>query len=132
MSRSRSFSRQLDLGFAAIGRSGYCNRSRPSLDPKIAQLDGVSFLKKDAFSTKPEELYGVDWVFCDVVCFPEKLLSWIQKCSALHPRINFVCTIKFQGKANRSIIEQFETINGSCCLHLFHNKHELTWFKFNS
>jgi 23S rRNA (cytidine2498-2'-O)-methyltransferase len=104
---------------------------RAPLDPKIAQLPGVSFLKKDAFSTKPEELAGIDWVFCDVICFPEKLLDWIQKCSAYHKKINFVCTIKFQGKADQSIIREFEQFEGSSCLHLFHNKHELTWFILN-
>ena len=105
---------------------------RAPLDPTISQLSNVSFLKKDAFSTKPEELNGIDWVFCDVICFPEKLLSWLQKCSAFHTKVNFVCTIKFQGKADMAIIREFERIEGSSCLHLFHNKHELTWFKFNS
>jgi len=105
---------------------------RAPLDPKIARLPGVSFLKKDAFSTMPDDLHSVDWVFSDVICFPEKLLNWIQKCSAFHAKINFVCTIKFQGKSDLSIIKEFEKIEGSSCLHLFHNKHELTWFKINS
>jgi 23S rRNA (cytidine2498-2'-O)-methyltransferase len=100
---------------------------RAPLDPMIAKLPGVSFLKKDAFSTSPEELNGIDWVFCDVVCFPKKLLRWLQTCLAFHPTLNFVCTIKFQGKADSNIIREFERIEGSSCLHLFHNKHELTW-----
>jgi 23S rRNA (cytidine2498-2'-O)-methyltransferase len=105
---------------------------RAPLDPRIAHLPNVSFLKKDAFSLMPEELNGVAWVFCDVVCFPEKLLGWLVQNSSIHPKINYVCTIKFQGRADPDLIRDFVRIEGSSCLHLFHNKHELTWFKINS
>jgi len=37
--------------------------------------------------------------------------------------------LKFQGEVDLNIIKEFEKIEGSQVLHLFHNKHELTWFK---
>jgi 23S rRNA (cytidine2498-2'-O)-methyltransferase len=101
---------------------------RAPLDPKIVALPNVSCIKGDAFSTKPEDLIDVDWVFCDVVCFPERLLNWLQKCVPLCSKTHFICTIKFQGTVDRSLIREFENLDGGRCFHLFHNKHELTWF----
>jgi len=102
---------------------------RAPLDSEIAALPNVSFIKRDAFSTKPEDLAGQDWVFCDVICFPEKLLGWLQKCVPSCSKTNFICTIKFQGAVDRSIIREFECFEKSSCFHLFHNKHELTWIR---
>ncbi len=46
--------------------------------------------------------------------------------------VHLVCTLKFQGKGEYEVIEKFERIEGSTLLRLFHNKHELTWYKFGS
>jgi 23S rRNA (cytidine2498-2'-O)-methyltransferase len=104
---------------------------RAPLASALAQLPNVTFWKKDAFSLQSDQLSDVKWVFCDVVCYPEKLLGWLQKCLPDSPHINFVCTIKFQGEGDHSIVKEFERIAESSCLHLFHNKHELTWFRFS-
>ena len=42
---------------------------------------------------------------------------------------NFICTIKFKGKPDLSIVDKFDAIPNSRVLHLFQNKNELTWFK---
>ncbi len=99
------------------------------LNPEITMLEGVEFSQKDAFALFPKDFPNIDWVFCDVIAYPEKLLSWI-KLWLMESKANFLCTIKFQGKDNYSVIKKFAEIEGSEILHLFHNKHELTWFRF--
>lgn len=99
------------------------------LDPSISKLSNITFMKKDAFSLGPEDFPKLDWIFSDVICYPEKLLVWIKKWLETNRQVNFVCTIKFQGEINLDIVREFEKIEGSQILHLFHNKHELTWIK---
>jgi 23S rRNA (cytidine2498-2'-O)-methyltransferase len=106
---------------------------RSPLDSKIAKLPGVDFLKKDAFAIKPSTISDycdskkVDWLCWDVICFPEKLLDWLTLW--IEPGIckNFIVTIKFQGESHYEILECFSKIPGSKLVHLYHNKHELTW-----
>lgn len=100
---------------------------RAPLDPAIASLPNVTFMKKDAFSFGPEDFPKLDWIFSDVVCYPEKLLAWIKKWPL--SSMNFVCTLKFQGNDGYEIVQEFEKIPGSQIFHLFHNKHELVWVK---
>lgn len=99
------------------------------LEKEIASLSNVTFLKKDAFSIKPADYPDLDWIFSDVVCYPEKLLKWIKEWLIFNPHLQFVCTLKFQGEANYQVIEEFAKIPGSEIVHLYHNKHELTWYK---
>ncbi len=104
---------------------------RSPLSPSIAELKGISFEKRDAFTLLPEEFEGrpVNWLFSDVVCYPEKLYEWILKWVESGICKNLICTIKFKGKPDRMIVDKFITIPDSRVLHLFHNKNELTWFK---
>lgn len=92
----------------------------------------VHFQKHDAFTLKPEELGDVDWVFSDVICYPERLLEWIEKWLAYKPSLNMICTIKMQGEIDWPLIAQFEQIPGSRIVHLNYNKHELTWIHTNA
>lgn len=102
---------------------------RSFLDPSVVKLPGVSFEKRDAFSLLPENFNHVDWLFSDVICYPEKLYEWILKWVDSGVCKNFVCTIKFKGKPDPSIIHKFAAIPSSRVQHLFHNKNELTWIK---
>jgi 23S rRNA (cytidine2498-2'-O)-methyltransferase len=97
------------------------------LAPEVLSLPGVEFLKKDAFALQPEDLPRIDWIFSDVICYPEKLLEWIHKWRIVYPQIHLVCTLKFQGQPSYEVVEEFLKIPGSQIFHLFHNKHELTW-----
>lgn len=99
---------------------------RALLSPEIAQLPRVSFLQKDAFSISPKDFPDIEWVFSDVICYPAKLLEWLQPW--LQKGVSCVCTLKFQGKGEYGILKEFEKIEGSEIVHLFHNKHELTWY----
>lgn len=87
----------------------------------------VTFQAHDAFTLKPEELGPVDWVFSDVICYPERLLEWIKKWLEYKPELNMICTIKMQGEINWPLIQEFADIPGSRIVHLNYNKHELTW-----
>ena len=87
----------------------------------------VEFQAHDAFTLKPEELGHVDWVFSDVICYPERLLEWIKKWLSYQPDLNMICTIKMQGETDWDVIREFDNIPDSCVLHLNYNKHELTW-----
>lgn len=99
------------------------------LDPRISSLSDVTFLKKDAFSLNPKDFSEVTWLLSDVICYPEKLLSWIKKYLEINPDVKCICTLKFQGQSHYEIAKEFEKIPQSEVLHLFHNKHELTWIK---
>jgi 23S rRNA (cytidine2498-2'-O)-methyltransferase len=122
---------------------------RAPLDERIAAMPGVRFIKHDAFTLKPEDIGPIDWLFCDAACYPPRLYRWIEQWLASGLCKNFVCTIKMQGVIDddttlngealggKNLSERtspdFETpkrfaaIPGGRVVHLWHNKHELTW-----
>jgi 23S rRNA (cytidine2498-2'-O)-methyltransferase len=107
---------------------------RAPVEERLLAMPGVRFMKHDAFTLKPEDTGPLDWLFCDVICYPPKLLEWVEKWLASGLCKNFVCTIKWQGEADlRSqwfeTTRRFAGIPGSRVIHLYHNKHELTWIK---
>lgn len=101
---------------------------RSVLSDNVMALPNVSFIKKDAFSVDIGEFKDLRWVFSDVICYPEKLLLFAQKCLEKAPDANFVFTIKLQGDDNSEAIRGFAKLPGDV-VHLSQNKHELTWFK---
>jgi len=111
---------------------------RAPLEKSIAGLPGVSYLKHDAFTLKPESLGKTDWLFSDVISYPDRLFGWIEQWLQSGLCKNFICTVKMQGNAAISAqgdshvlaaTRLFASIPGSVLLHLYHNKHELTWIK---
>ena len=101
---------------------------RSPLDDSVMAMPGVSFLKHNAFTLKPSDLGPADWLFSDVICYPPALFDWIGLWLESGLARNFVCTIKMQGEDwDRATTERFAAIPGSRVLHLWHNKHELTW-----
>ena len=99
------------------------------LDPAVVALPRVRFLQESAFGLAPESLGRVDWVLCDVACYPERLLGLVQRWLDSGVCARFVCTVKLQGAADQGVLERFAAIAGSRLVHLFHNKHELTWIR---
>ena len=63
----------------------------------------------------------------DVICFPEKLFDWISLWFESKKCKNFICTIKFQGSPDYNFAKKFLEIEGSQVVHLYNNKHELTF-----
>ena len=99
------------------------------LDPAIAAMPGVEQRQQSAFALEPGEVDPIDWLFSDIVCYPERLLRLAERWMASGRVRNFVCTIKFQGETDHETARRFAQIPGSRVMHLHHNKHELTWFK---
>jgi len=100
---------------------------RSPLEDRLGTLANIKFRKGNAFAVKPEEIGKIDWLFSDIVCYPEKLYEFVQQWRAAEACKNFVCTLKFQGDAHYGVIDKFAAIPGSQLLHLAANGHELTW-----
>jgi 23S rRNA (cytidine2498-2'-O)-methyltransferase len=128
----------LDLGAApggwtwAIARLGAAVLAidRAPLDPAVAALPGVRHRQGDAFAEPPPAVppaVPVDWLCSDVVAYPARLLALVQRWIAAGAARRIVCTLKFQGATDHEAAEAFAAIPGGRVLHLFHNKHELTF-----
>jgi 23S rRNA (cytidine2498-2'-O)-methyltransferase len=100
---------------------------RAELDPRLMADPLVRFVKGDAFAELPGRF---DWLLSDVICYPEKLLQHVKNCLATERARNFICTLKFQGDSHYDAIGGFAAIPGSRLVHLWHNKHELTWMLY--
>lgn len=101
---------------------------RAPIDDRVAAMPGVTFLKHNAFTLKPEDIGPVDWFCSDVICYPPALFDWVSLWLDSGLARNFICTIKMQGAEwDKPTVERFAAIPGSRVLHLWHNKHELTW-----
>ena len=99
------------------------------LSPAVAALPHVEVRRMSAFALEPRTVGPVDWLCCDVTCYPPRLLALVKRWIAEGSVQRFVCTVKFQGETNFAAIRDFAAIPGSRLLHLHHNKHELTWIK---
>jgi 23S rRNA (cytidine2498-2'-O)-methyltransferase len=127
----------LDLGSSpggwswALARMGaqVTSVDKAPLAPEIAALPGIESRRESAFALDPCTIGPVDWLFCDVVCYPPRLFALVERWLAVATCRRFVCTIKFQGPTDHETARRFAAIPGSQLRHLFHNKHELTWIK---
>jgi len=99
------------------------------LAPSVTAMPGVEVRQASAFSIEPASLGPVDWLFSDVICYPTRLLSLVERWIATGLARNLVCTIKFQGATDHAAARRFAAIPNSRLLHLHHNKHELTWIR---
>lgn len=98
------------------------------LAPNIARLPRVKYLEQSAFSLRPSDIGPADWLFSDIICYPERLLGLVNDWRAAGLVRNFITTIKFQGDTDFNAIQSFLEIPGSYAIHLYNNKHEITWF----
>ena len=104
---------------------------RAPLAPEIAVLPGIEHRRESVFALDPSAIGPVDWLFCDVVCYPARLLALVERWLAAGTCRRFVCTIKFQGETDHATASRFAAIPGSTLRHLYHNKHELTWINLD-
>ena len=95
-------------------------------------MPNVEYRKKDVFAINPSDFDKVDWLFSDVICYPEKLFEWLSTWVDSKKCRNFICTIKIQGMPDYSFARKFLEIKGSQVVHLYHNKHELTFIRTES
>ncbi len=94
------------------------------LAPAVAALANVEARRTSAFALQP---FAADWLFADIACYPARLLGLVERWLAAGTCRNFVCTVKFQGPTDHAVAARFAAIRGSRLVHLYHNKHELTW-----
>jgi len=132
----------LDLGGApggwawvlqSLGARVYCIDKAP-LEPRIARLPLVETCRGSAFGLEPETAGAVDWLFSDVICYPERLLGMLRRWLAHGECRRYCCTVKLQGEtddATRAALDALRAIPDSRLLHLSQNKHELTWVKLS-
>ncbi|MCE9508405.1 MAG: hypothetical protein K8R48_08885 [Alphaproteobacteria bacterium] len=97
------------------------------LAPHIAALPNIKSVQQSAFGLKPEEVGRVDWLFSDIICYPEKALRLVENWKKSGLVRNMLSTIKFQGKTDHETLKKFMEIPGSSVFHLYNNKHEVTW-----
>lgn len=117
---------------ASLG-AGVLAVDRALLDESVAAMPGVRYMKHDAFTLRPEELEPVDWFCSDVICYPEALYEWISAWRESGRAKNYLCTIKMQGASfDKATTDKFAAIPGSKIIHLWHNRHELTWINLAS
>lgn len=95
---------------------------KADLDPRVAALTNVELRRDSAFALPPEP---VDWLFSDVICYPERLLRLVERW--LPMARNLFCSVKFQGATDHDIAARFAAIPGARLFHSAHNKHELTF-----
>lgn len=100
---------------------------KADLDPKVLALPGVTHRQESAFGLKPQDIGPVAWLTSDVICYPERLLRLVNTWLSSGLVGNFVCTLKFQGPTDHDAIAALAAIPGGQVVHLFHNKHEVTW-----
>lgn len=101
---------------------------KAALAPEIDRMENVEFRAASAFALEPKDIGPVDWLFSDVICYPARLFDLVGKWRESGLAARIVCTLKFQGPTDHETTRRFAEIPNSTLRHLFHNKHELTWF----
>jgi 23S rRNA (cytidine2498-2'-O)-methyltransferase len=98
----------------------------------VAALPNVKYVQQSAFGLKPADIGPVDWLFSDIICYPERLLRLVREWQDSGLAKNMVCTIKFQGETDHKATAEFLKTAGSYAMHLYNNKHEITWVSLES
>jgi 23S rRNA (cytidine2498-2'-O)-methyltransferase len=99
------------------------------LEGAAARAGNVEFVKKDAFKLEDAVFKNADWLFSDIICAPEKLFEIVERALRLNPGLKVFCTLKFVGDYSPVAVQLFRSIEGGRLLHLFYNKHELSFLK---
>lgn len=100
---------------------------RAPLAPSVAALPGVTQRQEDAFALMPEALGPFDWLFSDVIAYPSRLLTLVTRWIAAGCAARIIVTLKFQAATDHAAVDAFAAIPGGRLLHLYYNKHELTF-----
>ncbi len=99
---------------------------KAALDPRVAARPEVEVRRESAFGLDPREVGHIDWLFSDVICYPKRLLTLVERWRAAGVE-RFACTLKFQAETDHDVAARFAAIEGSTLRHLSVNRHELTW-----
>lgn len=102
---------------------------RAPLDKKLMHHPLIEHCQGSAFGLEPEVAGAISWLFSDLACYPERLLELVLRWLDKGQCERFFCTIKFSGKSDYAILEEFLRIPSSRAVHLYANKHEITWIR---
>ncbi len=97
---------------------------KAALDPAVAAMPGVTWRKDSAFAIPTEP---VDWLFSDIVCYPDRLLGLVRRWMEAGAARRILVTLKFQGATDHATTAEFAAIPGGRLFHTAQNKHELTF-----
>jgi 23S rRNA (cytidine2498-2'-O)-methyltransferase len=98
------------------------------LAPRVSGRHNVQVLQESAFALSPETMGEIRWLFSDIICYPQRLCDLIERWQRESSVKRMVCTVKFQGVTDFEAMARLAQIPGATLCHLFHNKHELTFF----
>jgi len=76
---------------------------RSPLRADLMANPALTFLRGDAFAFRPPET--VDWLLCDVIAFPQRIIELLQSWIAGRWCRRFCVTIKFRGDSEYSLLE---------------------------
>ena len=128
----------LDVGASPGGWSwvlAECGAQVISIDkaplaPHIAKNPHIHFQQGSAFALDPKDFDAIDWFCSDIICYPKRLVSLIERWLESGKVRHMICTIKLQGNTDWDSIRTLQAIPGATVQHLWHNKHELCFYYF--
>lgn len=100
---------------------------KAELAPQVSGLPNVNHCLGSGFGLDPRHAGRVDWLFSDMICYPDRLLQIVRQWIAARACAHVVCTLKFQAQTDHAASRAFAAIPGGRLLHLSCNKHELTF-----
>lgn len=102
---------------------------RAPLSPDVlARHPHIDHRLGNAFNVTPDTMGDIDWLFSDLICYPEKLHELLEKWTSAGACKNYVLTVKFQGKDTSEQGKLFSNFPGAVVKHLHYNKNEWTFF----
>jgi 23S rRNA (cytidine2498-2'-O)-methyltransferase len=126
--------RCLDLGAAPGGWTWLIARTgahvlavdKAELAGYVERKPNVTWQEGSAFAMDPAHHKPFDWLFSDIICYPDRLHRLVSTWLDAGKVRNVVVTIKMQGGVDYAAVERFASLPNAQVFHLDHNKHELT------
>ena len=91
---------------AGLGARVFCIDKAP-LAPNVAGHPLVESCQGSAFGLDPRHVGAVDWLFSDVICYPDRLYDWLGRWLELGQCRRFVLTVKLQGETDFALLARF-------------------------
>ncbi len=104
---------------------------RSELRKDLMQHEGLRFVKGDAFAFEPER--PVDWLLSDVIAFPDRIFTLLERWLSRGRCRNFCVTVKFRGAEDYAVLGKFKAMLAEHAAEFFlrrlsENKNEVTAF----
>lgn len=100
---------------------------KATIDSKLLSHPNIQFVQESAFSLDPLRFQQIQWVFSDIIAYPDALLKLIENWHTKLPHAHLVFTIKLQGQTDFKTLDTLANYPNATIYHLFNNKHEICW-----